>query len=217
MTELIRRGVYALPAAGFLTVVPWIFIFGPQLRTDPHRVFSTQYVIGGYLYLAGLICLLVGLLALYGHLAQTRGSSWAGLGVTLSVVGIALALPFFGITTLADTVLGDVYLGGQKEVGPALGLLSDKTLTYRTTGHLLLFVIVCLAGAIAYAVAIWKSDSLPKWAGVILAVGFALSMSLSPVFAWVGSLALVIGGIWLARSGLPSPPHGRSIHSAWSD
>jgi len=127
-----------------------------------------------------------------------------------------LALPFFGITTLADTVLTDVYLAGDKGVGPAIGLLSDKTLTYRTTGHLLVFLIVCLAGAIAFAVAVWKSDSLPKWAGVIVAVGFGLSMSLSPVFAWVGSLALVIGGVWLARSGLPSAPpaHGPSNDSA---
>lgn len=215
MTDLVRRGLYALPAAGVLTAVPWVFIFGPQVGSDPRGVFLTGYAVGGYVYLAGLICLLLGLLALYGYLAQTRASSWAGRGMVLSVVGIALALPFFGITTLADPVLADAYLAGHQGASPAIGLLSDKTLTYRTTGYLLVFLFVCVAGAIAYAVAVWKSDSLPKWAGLVIAAGFVLSMTLTPVFAWVGSLTLVIGGVWLVRSGLPSPPpHGPSGHSA---
>lgn len=207
MTELVSRGIYALPAAGVLTAVPWVFILAPHVRTDPRSVTSTGYAFGGYLYLAGLICLLLGLLALYGYLAQTRASSWAGKGLILSVVGIALALPVFGITRLADTVLADVYLAGNKDVGPAIGLLSDKTLTYRTTGYFFVFLVVCLAGAIAYAVAVWKSDSLPRWAGVIVAAGFALTMTFSPVIAWIGSIALVMGGVWLARRfALSSPP-----------
>lgn len=103
-------------------------------------------------------------------------------------------------------------------MGAANGLLSDKTLTYRTTEA---------SARIPDRLPRWsdclrrgylKSDSLPS-AGVILAAGSALSVSFSPVIAWLGSLALVIGGIWLARSGLPSPRplDGRSSQFAWSD
>jgi hypothetical protein len=213
MTDLVRRGIYALPAAGVLTAVPWVFILGqPSVKTDPEgyarSLTSTGNAVGGYLYLAGLICLLFGLLALYGYLARTRASSWAVGGMIASVVGIALALPVFGISGLADTLLADVYLAGQKDLSAAMGLLTDKTLTYRTTGYFLVFIVVSLIGAIAYAVAVWKSGSLPKWAGVLVAAGFVLSMTLSPGLAWVGALCLVIGGVWLAKTVSQSPSAG---------
>ena len=154
----------------------------------------------GYLYLAGLICLLFGLLALYAILARTSAASWAGRGMVLSLLGITLALPAFGITRLGDTVLADVYLDGHTGVGAAMGLLTDTTLTYRTAIYFGVFVLVSLAGAIAYAVAVWKSGNLPKWAGVLVGLGSWLSMTLSPGIAWVGALCLVVGGVWLARS-----------------
>src|SRR5712672_3068051 len=113
MFDLSGRGIYALPVAGVLTAVPWVFLLGkPNVKTDPEgyarSLTSTWNAVGGYVYLAGLIFLLFGLLALYGYLARTRGSSWAVVGMIVSVVGIGLALPVFGILALADTVLGDV-------------------------------------------------------------------------------------------------------------
>ena len=169
---------------------------------------SAVHAVSGYLYLAGLISLLFGLLALYAYLARTRASSWAGAGMIASVVGIALALPAFGITRLGDTVLADVYLDGHTDLGAAMGLLPDLTVTYRTTAYFGLFVVVSLLGAIAYAVAVWKSGSLPKWAGVLVGAGFALSMTLSPGLAWAGALCLVIGGVWLAGSVSQAPSSG---------
>jgi hypothetical protein len=102
ITYLVRRGIYALPAAGVLTALPWVFLLGgPSVKTDPEGyargLTSIANAVGGYLYLAGLICLLFGLLALYGYLARTRASSWAAGGMIVSVVGITLALPVFGI------------------------------------------------------------------------------------------------------------------------
>jgi hypothetical protein len=213
MTDLVRRGIYALPGAGVLTLVPWVFIFGgPSIKTDPEgfaqAATSTGSAVGGYIYLAGLICLLFGLLALYGHLARTRVASWAAGGMIISVVGIALALPVFGVLGLARPVLGDVYLAGHKDVTAAMVLLSGGTFSNRINSYFGVFVVVSLIGAIAYAVAVWKSGSLPKWAGVIVAAGFVLSMTLSPFVAWAGALCLVIGGIWLARSVSQAPSAG---------
>ncbi|MHB8588273.1 MAG: hypothetical protein ACYDA0_05380 [Candidatus Dormibacteraceae bacterium] len=205
ITYLVRRGINALPAAGILTAVPWVFLLGKASpKTDPmgyaQSVTSTENAVAGYLYLSGLICLMFGLLALYGYLTRTRASSWAAGGMIVSVLGIALALPVFGIVGLADAVLGDVYLAGHKDVAAAMLLLSGGNFSGRVNGYFGVFVVVSLIGAILYAVAVWKSGSLPKWAGIIVAAGFVLSMTLSPVVAWVGALCLVVGGVWLARS-----------------
>jgi hypothetical protein len=202
MTDLVRRGIYALPAAGVLTAVPWFFILGPNVKTDPEgyarSVTSTGQAVGGYVYLAGLICLLFGLFALYGYLARTRASSWAAVGMIVSVVAIALALMVFGVFALADKVLADVYLAGHKDVSAAMVLLAGGTFSNRINNVFGIFVLMSLIGAIAYAVAVWKSGSLPKWAGILVAAGFVLSMTIQPYVAWVGALCLVIGGVWLA-------------------
>jgi hypothetical protein len=213
MTDLVRRGIYALPAAGVLTAVPWFFILGKSsVKTDPEGyargVTSTGNAVGGYIYLAGFICLLFGLLALYGYLARTRAASWAAAGMIVSVVGIGLALPVFGIFGLADQVLGDVYLAGHKDVSAAMLKLAGGTLSDRINNYLGILILVSLIGAIAYAVAVWKSGSLPKWAGVLVAPGFMLSMSFSPYVAWVGALCLFIGGLWLAIRVSQAPSAG---------
>jgi hypothetical protein len=210
---LVGRGIYALPAAGVLTAVPWVLFLGnPSAKDDPEGyargVASAVHTVGVYLYLLGLIFLLFGLLALYAYLARTPTSSWAGTAVIASVVGIALALPSFGITMMGDAVLADVYLGGERDLSAAMGLLSDPTLTYRTSANFGVWVIASVIGAIAYAVAAWRSGSVPRWAGVLVAIGFGLSMTLSPGLAWPGGLCLVIGGVWLARSVSQAPSAG---------
>lgn len=204
MTDLARRGIYALPVAGVLTAAPWVFILGgPSVKTDPEgyarNLISSSHAASVYVYLAGFVCLLFGLLALYGYLARTRASSWAALGLIVSVVAIALALPVFGIVGLADQVLGDVYLAGHKDVSAAMLQMAGGTFSDRINNYFGVLIYVSLLGAIATAVAIWRSGTLPKWAGVVVAPGIVLSMTFSPGLAWVGSLCLVIGGIGLAR------------------
>jgi hypothetical protein len=213
MADLVHRGIYALPAAGVLTAVPWVFILGKSsVKTDPegyaHSLTSTGNAVGGDLYLAGLICLLFGLLALYGYLARTRASSWAGGGMIASVSGVALALPVLGVLVLANAVLADVYLAGHKDVSAAMVLLAGGTFSDRINSYFGVFLAVSLVGAIAYAVAVWRSGSLPKWVGIVVPAGFVLSMTLSPGVAWVGALGLVVGGGWLARRVSQTPSAG---------
>lgn len=213
MTDLVRRGIYALPAAGVLTAVPWIFILSqPDAKTDPQgyarNVTSTGQAVGGYLYLAGFICLLFGLLALYGYLARTRASSWAAVGMIVSVVVIALSLTTFGVQGLANTVLADAYLAGHQDVSAAMVLMGGGP-SNRVMSSIAFATDVSVIGAIAFTVAVWKSGSLPKVAGFLVAAGFVLSMTISPYVGWVGALFLVIGGVWLAIrvSQAPSAPN----------
>jgi len=219
MTGLVRRGIYALPVAGVLTLVPWIFILGgPSVKTDPqgyaHSVTSTGQAVGGYLYIAGLICLLFGLIALYGYLARTRASSWAAGGMILSVVGIALVLPIFGILGLANQVLSDVYLAGHKDVSAAMVQMAGGTFSDRINNYFGILILVSLFGAIAYAVAVWKSGSLPKWAAFVIGPGIVLSLTFVPGVDWIGSVCLAIGGIWLARRVSQAPSADLTAQSA---
>lgn len=204
MTDLVRRGIYALPAAGILTAMPWVFMLGsasgPTGTAEYARgLTSTTHEVVGDLYLAGFICLLFGLLALYGQLAGSRGSSWAAGGLIASVVAISLVMQVLSIFGLASAVLGDVYLAGHKDVSAAMVLFSGGTLSRRIDNYLGLLMLLSLLGAIANAVAVWRSRVLPKWAGVVVGVGVVLSLNLSPGISWVGALCLVIGGVGLAR------------------
>ncbi|HEY1419936.1 MAG TPA: hypothetical protein VGG90_04415 [Candidatus Dormibacteraeota bacterium] len=203
MTRLIRRGIYALPAAGVLTAVPWLYILrGPSLRTDPdgfaRDAVSPASAIAGDVYLAGFICLLFGLLALYAHLVRTPAASWAAGGMVVSVVGVASALPVFGVFGLASAILGDVYLAGHKDVVAAMLLMGGGTPSDRLNSYFGALMLIALIGSIANAVAVWRSRTLPKWAGVLLVPGSVLSMTFGPL-AWAGALCLIIAGIGLAR------------------
>jgi hypothetical protein len=203
MADLVRPAIYALPAAGILTAVPWIFILRqPDAKTDPEgfaRVAtSAGSAIGSYLYIAGFVCLLLGLFALYGHLGRTRASRWATAGLFGSVVVIALTLATIGALAVGARVLADAYLSGDKNVSSGLVLMSGEG--HRIMSSIELSTDLSVIGAIAFAVAVWRSGSLPKWAGVLLAPGIVLSMTLSPIVGWVGALLLVISGVWLATS-----------------
>ncbi len=212
MSDLVRPGMYALPAAGILTAIPWIFILRqPDAKTDPEGfarvVTSIGGGLGGYLYIAGFVCLLLGLFALYGHLARTRASGWAAGGLLVSVVVIALSLATIGTLSVGARVLADAYLNGDKSVSSGLVLMSGEG--SRIMSSIELCTDLSVMGAIALAVAVWRSGRLPKWAGILLAPGIVLSMTLSPGVAWAGALLLVISGVWLARSS--SPGHQRRL------
>lgn len=215
---LIRRGLYTLPLSGVLTALPWLFILSrsTDLKRDPEayarRLISASHVLGGYLYSAGLISLLFGVLALYGVLAGSRRGGLAAVGMIFSVVAVAMLLSVVGILLLAQAVLADVYLAGHKDVVEALTQLSGGTLSNRITTYIGVLLAVALVGAIVNGIAVWQSGRLPKWAGIVTAVGFVLSLTVTPVVAWLGALCLIVGGLWLARDGA-----SRSVAAGRSD
>ena len=171
-------------------------------KTDPEGfariVTSPGGAVGGYLYVAGFVCLLLGLFALHEYLGRTRASGWAAGGLFVSMVVIALTLATIGTLEVGARVLADAYLSGDKSVSSGLVLMSGES--SRIMSAIELCTDLSAIGAIAFAVAVWRSSSLPKWAGILLAPGIVLSMTLSPGIAWAGAVLLVISGVWLARS-----------------
>jgi hypothetical protein len=118
--------------------------------------------------------------------------------MVVSVVGVASALPVFGVFGLASTILGDVYLAGHKDVVAAMLLMGGGTPSDRLNSYFGVLMLIALIGSIANAAAVWRSRTLPRWAGVMLVPGSVLTMTFSPV-ALAGALCLFVGGIGLAR------------------
>ncbi len=209
MNDLVRRGLYALPVAGILTAIPWFFLRLPNVDTDPEGyargAIDAPHVIAGIIYGLGILALLFGVLALYGVLSHTRASGTAAAGMVLSVSSTALLFPIFGILILAHPVLADVYLAGHKDVSAGILPLTGGHFSNRVIAYLIAVLVIALAGAIATAFAVWQSDRLPKWAGVLFAIGFVLTTTISPFVAWAGAALLVISGIWLATSVAQEP------------
>ncbi len=77
--KLVGWGLWAIPAAGVLTLGPWIAIFfvaNPDVSTDQagfaRAVTDAPHAIVGYLCILGLFCLLFGVLALSSLLQRTE-------------------------------------------------------------------------------------------------------------------------------------------------
>jgi hypothetical protein len=192
-----------LPLAGILTLVPWIFLLSqPGAKTDPEgfarAVTSAGGLVGGYVYIAGFVCLQIGLFALFAFLAQNHVSVWAAIGLLASLVVIALAMATIGSLVVGAGVLGDAFLGGDRGVSSGLVLMSGES--DRIMKSIAVSADLSLIGSIAFAVAIWRSGSLPRLAGMLLVPGIFASMSLSPIVSWAGAVLLLICGVWLARS-----------------
>jgi hypothetical protein len=76
----------------------------------------------------------------------------------------------------------------------------------------LLGLLLLAIGSIYLAVAIWQTRLLPRWAGMIFAMGLALWFPPFPRMVRVVDGVLIgIGGIWLAysvwQSARPAPDH----------
>jgi len=67
-------------------------------------------------------------------------------------------------------------------------------------GFLISGLSLLVVGAILIGVAVWKSGTLPKWGGILLAIGLALFFPLLPLVRVVDGLLTGVGGMWVALS-----------------
>src|ERR1700682_4304059 len=139
--KLTGWGLWAIAAAGVLTLVPWVVIFfvpNPDVNTDPagvaRAVTDALHTTVGYVYLIGLLCLLFGVLAVSAwlqdsrvgrdavSLAPTAGivrrawnapvSSYAAVGMVFGTIATTIAIGTWTMLVIATPAVGDVYLSG---------------------------------------------------------------------------------------------------------
>jgi hypothetical protein len=203
--SLTRAGLWAIPVAGVLTLIPWIGIFfvsgggsspDQQLARDP-----TPFAIVGFLYIVGLICLLFGVLTIFSLLSAGPAHTWAAVGMVLGVSVITLLVGIWMILSVVDPVLSDVYRSGHKDgAAEAYDLMSGGHWSGRMTPVFIVGGLGALVASISLGFAIWRSGRFAKWIGPVFGVAFMLSTLSAPLVTLVGAALLIVTGIFMARN-----------------
>lgn len=201
-----RLGAMALGiSAALFAVFPFVRPFFPtpdlsspeSLGVATHAMTSPNWVIAHIIAIMAMILLLLGMLALYVHLTNAGSIRRTFSALILSLLGIAFVLPTLGVETYTLPVIGKLYLEGQTQVVSAVGLMYAGP----NSLFLMLGLFLLAIGAITFAISIWQSGSLPKWAGVSFAIGLALWFPLFPqMIRTIDGLLIGIGGIGIALS-----------------
>jgi hypothetical protein len=194
-------GLSAMLLGAFPLVRPFfrldVFAAEATLTAAGRAITSAPWLIAHLMGMTGFILLLGAIPALYARLAAEGDAPRLFRAVALSIAGIALVLPMFGVETYALPAIGQIYLGGQPGIAPII------TLIYRGLGTvvMLLGLLLLAVGALTFANVIWRRATLSRWAALMWAVGLAAWLPLLPrPIRVVDGLLIGIGGVWLART-----------------
>jgi hypothetical protein len=219
-TKWIGIGLLGLPLYGVLT-----FFSSLDPQPDPNTDYeawayyvSTTYYVLKHLFasILGIVFALFGTIALGAYLSRSRAGGLGLVAMVITVFGYALFLTVMGVATFAAPGEGQAYVAGDyefAEIAASGFAVTAQTLT------ILLFTVLLLVGNGLLGVAIWRSGTLPRWAGPLWAAGAVLMLLLgqlvalfftgsTPVTVLVGALLLVISGVWMAWSVLREPSAG---------
>ena len=216
-TRWIGIGLLGVPIYGVLTF--WTSLDpqpdpGTQLEAWARFVTTNEYLLE-HLFgsLLGMILVIFGTFALGAYFARSRAGGMGLWAMVITVLGNLLYLTIGGVSALAVPEEGQAVLLGLEEYEELPDIPADTALiAIYGIAFLLLFV-----GNVLLAVAIWRSGTLPKWAGVIWgasavfvyllsAVWFLIAGArVTPPTVLVGMALLVISGAWIAWSVLSRP------------
>jgi len=135
-------------------------------------------------------------------------------GMVSSLAGIALIMPMLGVETHVMPLIGKLYLAGTTGIASIVGriYLGPAIMVF------LLGLLLLAIGSICFAVAIWQTRPLPRWGGVIYAIGLALWFPPFPRSVRVVDGVLIgVGGIWVAYRlwrEAERTPNGEDAHGA---
>jgi len=202
--SLTRAGLWAIPAAGVLILLPWLAILvGLGAGSTDQQLASDQGPgeILGFLTIVGLLCLLFGVLAIYSVLSAGPARNWAALGMILGVVVVSLLVGVWMILAIVDPILSDVYRSGHKDgAREAFNLMSGGSWSGRMIPVFVVGGLAAVVASISLGVAIWRSGRFAKWIGAAFGVAFMLSALSAPFVTLVGAALLIATGILMARA-----------------
>jgi hypothetical protein len=210
-------GLLGLPLYGVLTF--WSSL-NPQ--PDPNTDYEawSQYVTTDHYVLThvfgsilGLILAIFGTFALGAYLAKSRAGRLGLVAMVITVLGSALFLPGIGVSTFAAPEEGQAYLAGIE----GLAELPTSSADIALGATSLLMVVLLFVGNVLLGVAVWRSRTLPKWAGALWAAAPVFMYPLGLVYAatigpastpptvLVGALLVVVGGAWIGWGAMRQP------------
>ena len=202
-TAWVRLGLVLLPIYGALTFIG-TFTHQPDPNTDfeayARYLSTTNYLVQHVVCsIFGTMLGIFGTIALGIYLARGRSGRMALFAMVAGVAGGALILTIFGFSTFASPAIGHAYLAGHHqavEINQAvLGL--PLMLTALTGG------LLYTTSTILFGIAIWRSETLPRWAGVLYApTGFLISILglMIGQSQTVGTVLLIAATAWISWS-----------------
>ena len=217
ITRWMGIGLLGLALYGVLT---FFSSLNPQPDPNTHydawaRFVTTDFYAFKHLFVSilGVILAIFGTFALGAYLATSRAGRLGLVAMVITVFGTALFLTIGGVSTFAAPEQGQAQVLGIEEYRNMPTILAE-TLQGATMGVGMLLMLV---GNVLLGVAVWRSGTLPKWAGALWAAGSAMPMlgmlyALLPIGAdrtpptvAVGAVLLVLSGAWMASSVLRGP------------
>jgi hypothetical protein len=137
----------------------------PDYNTHPEawaRYVTTNHYVLEHLFLSvlGLIFAILGVFALGAYLATSRAGRMGLVAVVITVLDSALLLVILGVSTFASPEQGQAILAGM-DTNELPDSFADTVQALTGLGYILLGFV----GNILLGVAIWRSGTLPKWAG----------------------------------------------------
>jgi hypothetical protein len=218
MNRWIGIGLLGLPLYGALTF--WSSLNpqpdpGTRYEAWARYVTTDHYVIGHLLgSILGLILAIFGTFALGAYLARSRTGRMGLTAMVLTVFGCALFLPAMGVSAFAVPEEGQAYLAGIEEYRDLPDIFAETMFALTS----LLVIVLLFVGNVLLGVAVWRSGTLPRWAGATWAAAAVFMYPLGIVYAavilgvqstpptvLVGALLIVVSGAWMALSALRRP------------
>lgn len=142
---------------------------------------------------------LIGFTALFVYLASQRASGVSAAALVTTILGNIPVIALFGVAAFAQRAIGKAYLAGHHDVISLNSTVYGTPLDITAAVGLVLFS----AGAILFGIAIARSQSLPRSAGIILAASvpiFVVGSITGNALAPIAALMQIGSGIWIARS-----------------
>ena len=217
ITRWMGIGLLGLALYGVLT---FFSSLNPQPDPNTHydawaRYVTTDSYVLEHLFasLIGTILVIFGTFALGAYLARSRTGRMGLVGMVVAVFGTALFLTVGGVSTFAAPEQGQIHLAGIEEYRDLPTILAE-TAMMATMGVGMLLMLV---GNVLLGIAVWRSGTLPKWAGALWVAGSSLPMlgmlyallpigaDATPPVVPAGAVLLVMGGAWMAYSVLRVP------------
>jgi hypothetical protein len=166
----VRAGATALILAG-LVLVPVPFL--QNIPTDPEEnvafalgANSTSWRVSMLLAMVSVPLLVYGFFTLYSHLARTHSRGLARVGLVTSVGLLLLFVPMYGFAAFVVPAIGEVIASGQPDAVDVM----EQTFKEPFIAVPFLCGIFLNFGYVLTGIAVWRSRTLWKWGGVILAV-----------------------------------------------
>lgn len=174
-TSLTRVGAVCLGVSGVLFVAwPVIRPFS-DLSSDPRIVAQTfasiPWIQAHVCAMFGFVLLPLGLGGLYASLRDSPAERSAFRGLVFGWIGVALALPYFGIETFAIRVISQKAL--MRDTADLVALAQAVRVSVGVVFFFLGLLLLALA-AVMFAFSVWKSNVLARWSGIPFSVGLAL-------------------------------------------